>query len=1272
MGRRQRRFFILHPNRIDWHLSEETQGESPKGSIKLYPDSKVEQQGPVLVVTTEKQILKLGSDVPAELDNWAKDINEQIIARSQQRLSDAPEPPAKPSVARLASTAKKSLAHKMLDVIGRSDDQRLRRLVDQGFAVDCVLMRFLFDKAWAKRRKNEAQQFGEKALRERCVAVELLTEVEQALQRVQAAREDAHAQLVAARSEKMSEQNVETLSSAIEHAISVHLHHKTHVVGAELGSALIARAKEWLQRTIKSRADVQRRLTNGLEARPALLDTGALEAAINDSVLAGGVADETIEGARSKLTSIAKQRRESAAVAHRALPPGVMAHIQELEALTPEEERKAMGRQDLKQLATAIESAEEVGVAHASHVWEGGAAVAAASRGENQTEPPSEWIPPGIAGKTLIARMRTWESKVEGARREVDDRLTVGKDTPAAEFDAAAIEEAIHLGETIGASQSLIGSCRTKLADVLASRVMALNAIDASWASSALRQDTGALRQALEAARTYGVAHPTYVRRSGGDEATSEPGREYVARAQAHLDAVEASREAVRVLLLQTQEPPDKIDTVKLAKGLEDAKVCGGFEPNTLEHASNLLETTVAKREAAAAAVCEAWRELATSSAEHYDVSAEGGEGEQPPANTSSLTKLISALSDAQLVGVAIMGELSDPLSFTQYAVPGSATKTLSPVSEDELATSGAKLLLLIGVALSTITKSRQEHFELLKAKLVKSRRLLMKAETFAADGRLQGGTPDYAIASKANALRTSLEAELELATSIPRDVPKTLDLEAAASRTVEVETAAHEAYLSFLSAVARVNEALGKEFAPVLQRVEEILAEESVDMRASGSSMASSISLMNGRVHLGLGHTSGAPLSAQLQAAVEEVLAEREADEDETALAPSAAEPLNLGHIERATRTALEELGTGVTLKVLRLHVEEQLGVSLLGWKAEIKAVASEFAKHPTAASKKKTAAVKRFQGDVTQLVVGPALASVKGILAFIHADEQAVLACLAQDHGVSQIEREFTKHGTAVDRECFQYIRHGRTGESKKVYDNGVMDSGRKKGMRLEDFLSSSQARAASLTVGMVLALRLYTTACYASLNTPLRAKMSAANPHPFPVTVHLITEGSTSPRLEYESAPFPPSPPPPPLPTIFAFAPRVAVKRLRAVEGSASSANDALTLWRGMKNVEIGDAFFNDGGGSEKAPMSTTHDLRVAVRYAVQASSTTALLLKLNTRNFRERGADLRFLSCFEAEAEVLFPPLTHLSPTQSVEHFEMKGIKFTVVEVEPSFG
>ena len=45
--------------------------------------------------------------------------------------------------------------------------------------------------------------------------------------------------------------------------------------------------------------------------------------------------------------------------------------------------------------------------------------------------------------------------------------------------------------------------------------------------------------------------------------------------------------------------------------------------------------------------------------------------------------------------------------------------------------------------------------------------------------------------------------------------------------------------------------------------------------------------------------------------------------------------------------------------------------------------------------------------------------------------------------------------------------------------------------------------------------------------------------------------------------------------------------------------------------------------------------------------------ALVFKVRSTSFMDRGADLTFLSAFPAEQEFLFPPLTFLEPTGDVE-------------------
>jgi len=116
-----------------------------------------------------------------------------------------------------------------------------------------------------------------------------------------------------------------------------------------------------------------------------------------------------------------------------------------------------------------------------------------------------------------------------------------------------------------------------------------------------------------------------------------------------------------------------------------------------------------------------------------------------------------------------------------------------------------------------------------------------------------------------------------------------------------------------------------------------------------------------------------------------------------------------------------------------------------------------------------------------------------------------------------------------------------------------------------------------------------------------------------------------------------------------------------------------NEGITLWRGMRNTKVTDAFAQSGG-TELAFMSTTSDIRVAVKYSMSSSS---LLLKIVAQDFMSMGADLRWLSAFPGEAVFLYPPLTYLKPTKRVipPVIVVKGgqeLMFTVVEVVPQMG
>ena len=159
-------------------------------------------------------------------------------------------------------------------------------------------------------------------------------------------------------------------------------------------------------------------------------------------------------------------------------------------------------------------------------------------------------------------------------------------------------------------------------------------------------------------------------------------------------------------------------------------------------------------------------------------------------------------------------------------------------------------------------------------------------------------------------------------------------------------------------------------------------------------------------------------------------------------------------------------------------------------------------------------------------------------------------------------------------------------------------------------------------------VVALRLYTSQAFASLNGPLRR----GEPHPFAATVAFVAEG---------------------------------IKLLRAVHANE---NTTVRLWRGMRNVS-GDSLARSGG-TEPAMLSCTSHLTTAAHFA---TSREPLLLLVTAKTFLQRGASLDFLSCLPHEREVCYPPSTYLKPTGRTQHVEFAGeVRCTVLEVTPHVG
>ena len=90
--------------------------------------------------------------------------------------------------------------------------------------------------------------------------------------------------------------------------------------------------------------------------------------------------------------------------------------------------------------------------------------------------------------------------------------------------------------------------------------------------------------------------------------------------------------------------------------------------------------------------------------------------------------------------------------------------------------------------------------------------------------------------------------------------------------------------------------------------------------------------------------------------------------------------------------------------------------------------------------------------------------------------------------------------------------------------------------------------------------------------------------------------------------------------------------SIKRLRSVQGDRADANESCDFWLELPND------FKEKGGTELAPFSSSADIKVALRYSDKAEKR--ILLKVATRSFMERGADMQYLSAFPDEAEYLY--------------------------------
>lgn len=284
------------------------------------------------------------------------------------------------------------------------------------------------------------------------------------------------------------------------------------------------------------------------------------------------------------------------------------------------------------------------------------------------------------------------------------------------------------------------------------------------------------------------------------------------------------------------------------------------------------------------------------------------------------------------------------------------------------------------------------------------------------------------------------------------------------------------------------------------------------------------------------------------------------------------------------------------------------------------------------TASSSADGNAVAETKFVANTIRLGMATQAAAGLADLMGFDDMSLLHYIDGHGGGSDaIIHEINKNGTEADKKNLRTLLDGtytNPPDSKGAPQTPEELAGQSK--TIDELIETEEAKIAKLQRAHVLALRLYTTSTYASMNNPLRTD-PATKPHPLAATVFYASQ---------------------------------AIKKLRSVAGNLPNAHEPQDLWRGLKDMTISDEFFQSGG-TEFACMSTSLSREIAIDFA---DSKAPMIVKLETLDFMSRGANISVFSVYPGEGEVLFPPLTYLRPIGR-EIVVIDGKEYLLVRCEP---